>query len=425
MGWAAVILALFAATVVHAQDTRPEVTVTSDAYGHLVVDQDDRRCGFEFIDISVDGQAVWFTASGSAAAEDDGGAVVRLEAPFELYGVSLPAVVMSTNGYLAGAAALAVDSGGDFTNDATLPAIPDNTPGVAGRLFVYHSDLNGVDVAGEAYSLFSDDCPRPSEALGSEPCTILQWSDWSRADGDGLVDLQAVLYHSSFEVVYQIRPGTGLLTGGTIGMQDSRGADATQYRPGSAGLSGDTAVCLFEPRFPSGGRVADLVMLNSDKVDGIGPGAQVTYAVSLINRGPSPVVGAAVRDALPADLVNCSWTCESSPGSRCDPTGTGSIDTSADIESGGWVDYWLTCQIAISRGQVVTTASVTAPPDVEDPDMTNNSSTDVTRILNDPWVCRRPMSTRGLVWPAQPTDEPQCGLGRWGRWGQVLNRSVL
>jgi uncharacterized repeat protein (TIGR01451 family) len=393
-------------TTALAQGTRPDVGAVPDAYGYVVVDQSDSRCAFDFIDIGVGGDAVWFTASDTAPADDDGGAVIPLGGPFELYGAALPGLVMSTNGYVAGASSLTAEAGGDFSNDPTLPSIPDNAPAAPARLLVYHSDLNALAAAGTAYNQFFGLCPRPSESVGSEACTILQWTDWAQAGGVDTFEFQAVLYHTSFQIVYQIRPGSSGLAGGTVGIQNRDATDASQYRFAEVGLVADTAICFFDPRYPAGGRVADLSVFKNDKVDGIGPGAQVTYAVSVINDGPSPVYGAAVQDTLPSTLLNCTWICEFSEGSSCTATGSGDIDELADIEAGGWVDYWLTCQAAVSRGEVVNAATVTVPVNVIDPDTSNNTSTDVNRILNDPWVCRTPLTRGGLVSPEQASGEP-------------------
>jgi len=400
-----------------AQDARPDVTTLPGSYGYIVVDHQDPRCTFDFADISVGGDAVWFTASDAAPADDDGGAVITLGGPFELYGVAVPGFVMSTNGYIASASSLAVEGGGDFSGDPVLPSIPDNAPGTPARLFVYHTELSGFDSGGAAYSQFFADCPRPSEALGSEACTILQWTDWAVGSSGGVFDFQALVYHGSFQIVYQLRPGMDALDDGTIGVQNLGATDASQYGIAKAGLVADTAVCFFDPRYPAGGRVADLSIFKSDKVEGIGPGAQVTYAVSVYNHGPSPAYGASVRDTLPRTLLNCTWICESSEGSSCTATGIGDIDELADIEPRGWVDYSLTCQVALSRGEVVNAATVTVPPDVVDPVAANNASTDVNRILNGPRVCRIPLTIGGFVLPARLSDEsnPVCQPGISGR----------
>ena len=400
------VVALTAGWALAQAQTRPDVPTDPDTYGYVVVDQADSRCNFDFLDISVGGDAVWFTASDTAPADDDGGAVIPLGSPFELYGTALPGLVLSTNGYVAGASSLVAEGGGDFSNDSSLPSIPNNAPATPSRLLVYHSDLTGVAAAGTAYSQFFGECPRPSESVGSESCTVLQWTDWAADGGTEAFDLQIVLYHVSYQIVYQIRPGAGGLSGGTIGIQNRDATDASQYRPGVTGLAGDTAICFFDPRYPAGGRVADLSVFKSDKVDGIGPGAQVTYAISVVNDGPSPVYRARVRDTLPPTLLNCTWTCEFSEGSSCTASGSGEIAQLADIAAGGWVDYWLTCQAAISRGEIVNSASVTAPASVVDPDTSNNTSTDRNRILNDPWVCRTPITRGGLVTPMQSSGEP-------------------
>ena len=106
------------------------------------------------------GPGVSGTASDSDPAEDDGGAAIALAAPFELYGQPATTLVMSSNGYLALAPSLAAEDGGDFSNDAALPAIPDNARGVAARILAYHDDLSGFDTAGSGLYEYFATCPR-------------------------------------------------------------------------------------------------------------------------------------------------------------------------------------------------------------------------------------------------------------------------
>ncbi|MDX1389063.1 MAG: hypothetical protein R3344_07730, partial [Acidobacteriota bacterium] len=350
--------------------------VGPDAYGYVLYDDGDAECTFQFVDIASGGTVVSFTASGASPAEEDGGALIALTVPFELYGVEVSDLVMSSNGYLGIATSLASESGGDFSNDVGLPAVPDQPPGVPVRILAYHDDLSGSDTAGSAYHQHFAVCPRLSEALGSEPCTILQWTDWGFPGQGDPFDLQVVLYHQTSEIVVQIRPHSLELVGGTIGIQNTTATIASQYRPEGA-LTSDTAICFFEPRYPPGGPVADLEVSKNDRSDVATPGQEITYEIGVWNRGPSPVSGAQVSDTIPTSLVGCSWTCVSSEGSVCSASGTGDIDDLVSLEPSGWGDYVLVCNADSVPAVVSNTVTAVPPTGVTDPEPTGNSATDV------------------------------------------------
>ncbi len=343
-----------------------------DAYGYQLFDGGDAECAYQFVDVAGSGTPVTLTASGVAPARDDGGGVVALAASFELYGDALTSLVMSSNGYLGAAASLAGEDGGDFSNDAALPAIPDNDPSSVARVMAFHDELSGEAAGGSTRSEHFAVCPRPSGAIAGEPCTVFQWSGWGFLSLPGTFDAQAILYHASFAIALQVDLG-GLVHGdATLGIQSSDAGSALQYLP-SAALTGTTAVCLFEPRFPPGGRVADLSLTKTDKTDSLVGETEVTYEIVARNAGPSPVIGATVSDPVAAPLEDCTWTCAPSAGSTCTAAGTGSIADSADLLAGGWAVYTLTCDIAPgAMGSVDNTATVTVPAGVTDPDPAND-----------------------------------------------------
>jgi uncharacterized repeat protein (TIGR01451 family) len=381
---------------------RPPEAPPSDAYGYVLVDHSHADCAFQFVDISGGGDAVSFVAASTSPADDDGGAVVALTEPFELYGVPLSRLVMSSNGYVAAADSLAAEDGGDFSNDALLPALPDNpgapgAPGAPARIYAYHDELSGVASGGTAQTLYHASCPRASEALGDEPCTVLQWSGWSLLAGGDPFDVQALLYHRSRQLVLQLRPGIDPLDGGTVGVQNAAGDSAAQYFP-AASLVGDTAVCIFDPRFPAGGAVADLVVGNENKVDTVSAGGTYTWAVTVLNEGPSPVEGATLSDQPAAGLASCSWTCSASEGSSCSASGTGAIDDGVDLAAGGWVDYRLTCQVT-DDADAANHAAVTLPAGVSDPDPGDNSAVDDDSSGNEPPDCTLASVAPDALWP--------------------------
>lgn len=373
------LLAIGVVAPARAQGLRPAAPPEPDAFGYAVFDQDDPECGFDFVDIRTSGDVVMFTASGVDPGDDDGGAALALAVPFELYGEQTASVVMSSNGYLAAASSLGEEDGGDFSNDANLPAIPNNAAGVPARIMVHHDDLSGFETGGTAYHQHFAACPRLSEAMADEACTIFQWTDWTLSGGGESFDFQAVAYHQSSEIVLQIRPAGVALSGATVGIQNAEATIASQYRPDFP-LTTDTAVCFFDPRYPPGGPVADLDVTKDDKVDTPVPEQSIGYAIGVLNRGPSPVLGAGVADVIPTSLANCTWTCTSSTGSSCSPAGSGDVADQVDLEAGGWVDYVLVCELAGTPDTVVNTATVSAPGSVVDPQIANNSATDVVAI---------------------------------------------
>jgi len=371
-----IVLTWFSLAPVQAFGQTRSASGRADAYGYQIFHQGDAECDYQFVDIAGSGAPVTLTASGAAPARDDGGAVVTLAADFELYGGALTSLVMSSNGYLGAATSLADEGGGDFSNDVVLPAIPDNDPAVIARLMAFHEELSGEAAGGMARSEHFAVCPRPSGAIAGESCTVLQWSGWGFLALPGTFDFQAILYHTSFAIALQIDLGSLVHDGATLGIQDVEAESALQYVAPVA-LTGTTAVCLFEPRFPAGGLVADLSVTKDDKTDSLVGQTQVVYEIVTRNAGPSPVVGATVNDPVSVPLLNCLWTCAASAGSSCTGSGIGGIADTVGLLSGGWVAYTLTCDVDPGvSGSVDNTVTVTAPPGVTDPDPTNNMASD-------------------------------------------------
>ncbi len=347
-----------------------------DAYGYQLFDQGQPECAYQFVDVAGSGVPVVLTASGADFARDDGGAVVALASSFELYGETISSLVMSSNGYLGVAASLADEAGGDFSNDAVLPAVPDQEPSAVARIMAFHDELSGEAAGGTTQSQHFAVCPRPSGAIAGEACTVVQWTGWGFLSLPGTFDFQAILYHTSFAIALQVDLGAFAHGDATLGIQDSSAGSALQYLPAAA-LTGTTAVCLFEPRFPPGGLVADLAVTKTDRTESLVGETTVTYEIVARNAGPSPVTGAAVDDPVAAPLENCTWTCAPSAGSACTAAGTGSIADAADLTAGGWAVYTLTCDIAAgAMGSVDNVATVTVPAGVTDPDPSNDMAVD-------------------------------------------------
>jgi len=103
-------------------------------------------------------------------------------------------------------------------------------------------------------------------------------------------------------------------------------------------------------------------------------GVPFTYNIVVTNNGPSQADGATVADTLPADFTPTSEAIAPS-GGAAGVTGTYGNYTIATFPSGSSVAVSITGTFATPAVGVSNTATVTAPPGVTDPDLTDNTST--------------------------------------------------
>lgn len=128
------------------------------------------------------------------------------------------------------------------------------------------------------------------------------------------------------------------------------------------------------------GALADLSITKTDGVASATPGGSVTYTIVASNAGPSSVTGATVADTFPAALT-CSWTCVGVGGGTCTASGSGNINGTVNLPSGGSVTYTASCAVSSSAtGSLSNTATITAPAGVTDPTLANNTATDTDAL---------------------------------------------
>ena len=121
---------------------------------------------------------------------------------------------------------------------------------------------------------------------------------------------------------------------------------------------------------------ADLAITKTDGVTTATPGGSVTYTITASNAGPSSAPGATVADTFPASLT-ATWTCSGAGGGTCAASGSGNINDTVNLPSGGSVTYTVFATIsAAATGTLSNTATVTAPGGVTDPTPGNNAATD-------------------------------------------------
>jgi uncharacterized repeat protein (TIGR01451 family) len=128
------------------------------------------------------------------------------------------------------------------------------------------------------------------------------------------------------------------------------------------------------------GAQADLAITKTDGVTAATPGGSVTYTITASNAGPSVASSSTVADTFPATLT-CAWTCVGAGGGTCTASGSGNINDTVNLPSGGSVTHTASCTVSASAtGTLSNTATVTAPVGVTDPTPGNNSATDSDSI---------------------------------------------
>ena len=190
-------------------------------------------------------------------------------------------------------------------------------------------------------------------------------------------------------------PGGG---GGGGYIAFSGGTITTQINPGGHGSSQAPSISEFPANGTTGGATGlvnaalatipfcstttDLSITKTDNQVTAIPGSPITYTIVVRNNGPNDVFGVQVADTVPAVLLNPSWTCTASNGSKCSlANNTGNINTTVDLLNGGTATFLLTATVDPSAtGTVTNTAAVTMPAGAVDPNPNNNTATDTDQL---------------------------------------------
>ncbi len=87
----------------------------------------------------------------------------------------------------------------------------------------------------------------------------------------------------------------------------------------------------------------DLSITKTDGLTTVFAGQRVTYTIVVSNTGPVAANGAQVRDLIPANLTNVTWTSVASPGASGNASsGTGNINQVVNLAAGSSITYTLT-----------------------------------------------------------------------------------
>src|SRR5204862_384608 len=120
---------------------------------------------------------------------------------------------------------------------------------------------------------------------------------------------------------------------------------------------------------------ADLGIIKTDGSVTAVPGGSTIYTITVSNAGPGNVTGATVTDILPAAITGVSWIAAYAGGASGPASGVSNINVLVNIPVGGSATFTATCTISPSAlGNLVNTATITAPAGTTDPNPGNNSA---------------------------------------------------
>jgi eukaryotic-like serine/threonine-protein kinase len=114
-----------------------------------------------------------------------------------------------------------------------------------------------------------------------------------------------------------------------------------------------------------------------------GPGATVTYTITITNNGPSVADGAVVNETI-NNLSNVDWTCSASGGASCPASGSGNgalTNVTIKVPAGGGSVVFKVTGTAPPSGTITNTVQVAPPSGVTDPTSGNNSATDSKNVV--------------------------------------------
>ncbi len=218
--------------------TEPRATGGPDVFGYTFADSAEDSCAFQLIDISGSGELIdW----GVGGPDDNSSGPLTLDAAFNFYGTDFTELNVSTNGYIStDPDDLGTSLGtGDPPSMCPLPA--ELLSGGGERMYPLLDDL----VTATAFTEYFDVCPRPSDRCrAEEDCTIVYWKN-THHFGNLLdtFDVQATLYHQTFDVVFTVGSGNPELgAASTTGVQSAPPTAGPPY-PTDTPNSGLTYAC--------------------------------------------------------------------------------------------------------------------------------------------------------------------------------------
>lgn len=133
----------------------------------------------------------------------------------------------------------------------------------------------------------------------------------------------------------------------------------------------------------AGSDSADIAVTKSNGQGSYVPGSATTYTIVVSNNGPSDLTGSrggiTVVDVLPNEISSANWSVAyTGSGSSGPGAGTGNINVLINLAVGGTATFTVNAQTRSEGfGNLSNTVVVTPPAGIVDPDLDNNTATDI------------------------------------------------
>jgi YVTN family beta-propeller protein len=128
---------------------------------------------------------------------------------------------------------------------------------------------------------------------------------------------------------------------------------------------------------PAAVPTTDLAVSVSNNTGYVRGGSTISYTIGLRNQGANAVVGAHLTDVSGAGVDTPTWTCSSSDGATCPPSGTGDVDLLADLPPNTGITVMLQVHVpTLPETPLLNTVSVQAPATVPDTNAVNDTASD-------------------------------------------------
>jgi len=166
-------------------------------------------------------------------------------------------------------------------------------------------------------------------------------------DADGFYQFTGLAAGTQYQVTFTKPTGT-VFTLRDQGADDTIDSDADQ----TTGKSQIVTLHAGEnnPTIDAGVYLTgDLSITKTDGLTTVCPGQKITYTIVASNSGPSDAVNALIKDVMPANLTNVTWTSVAAGGaSGNDLTGIGNINDYVNLKAGSSITYTVTGTVATS-----------------------------------------------------------------------------
>jgi LPXTG-site transpeptidase (sortase) family protein len=147
----------------------------------------------------------------------------------------------------------------------------------------------------------------------------------------------------------------------------------------------------------------DLAITKNDGVTSVNAGGTTTYTIRVTNNGPSGVTGAILSDPAVAGLTKTAVACSSTPGECVTAPNITQLESGSfalpTLANGDFYEITVAATVDAASGSVTNTATVASPAGGNDPDLTNNTASDIDTVTPaaDLTVTKTNNTTNGRV----------------------------